>query len=67
MEPTPHGRIPQANPFHTSSIMNGTAQVNIRLTHAEKALIASATAQSGCKGFADFIRTTVFDCAIFNR
>ncbi len=39
--------------------MKRTTQVNVRLTHEEKALLTSAAAQSGFQGLADFLRATV--------
>ena len=54
-------------PPQPAAFMKRTTQVNIRLTHEEKAMIASAAAKSGFKGLADFIRTTVLDRALFNR
>jgi uncharacterized protein (DUF1778 family) len=38
----------------------------VRLTHEEKALIASA-AKAGFKSLADLIRTTILDRALLNR
>ena len=54
-------------PPQSATFMKRTAQVNIRLTPEEKALIASAAAKAGFKGLGDFIRTTVLDRALFNR
>ncbi|MBM4024287.1 MAG: type II toxin-antitoxin system HicB family antitoxin [Planctomycetes bacterium] len=54
-------------PPQPAGFMKRTTQVNIRLTHEEKAMIASAAAKSGFKGLGDFIRTTVLDRALFNR
>jgi predicted RNase H-like HicB family nuclease len=52
-------------PPQPAAFMKRTTQVNVRLTHEEKAVIAAAKA--GFKGLADFIRTTVLDRALFNR
>ena len=54
-------------PPQSTAFMKRTTQVNIRLTHEEKAMIAAAAAKAGFKGLADFIRTTVLDRALFNR
>ena len=54
-------------PPQPAAFMKRTTQVNVRLTHEEKAMIASAATRAGFKGLADFIRTTVLDRAIFNR
>ena len=54
-------------PPQPAAFMKRTTQVNVRLTHEEKAMIASAAAKAGFKGLADFIRTTVLDRALFNR
>jgi predicted RNase H-like HicB family nuclease len=54
-------------PPQPAAFMKRTTQVNVRLTHEEKAMIAAAAAKSGFKGLADFIRTTVMDRALFNR
>ncbi len=54
-------------PPQPAAFMKRTTQVNVRLTHEEKALIASAAAQSGFQGLADFIRSTVLDRALFTR
>ena len=54
-------------PPQSAAFMKRTTQVNIRLTHEEKAIIAAAAAKAGFKGLADFIRTTVLDRALFNR
>jgi len=54
-------------PPQPAAFMKRTTQVNIRLTHEEKAMIAAAAAKAGFKGLADFIRTTVLDRALFNR
>jgi predicted RNase H-like HicB family nuclease len=54
-------------PPQPAAFMKRTTQVNVRLTHEEKALIAAAAAKAGFKGLADFIRTTVLDRALFNR
>jgi predicted RNase H-like HicB family nuclease len=54
-------------PPQSAAFMKRTTQVNVRLTHEEKAMIAAAAAKSGFKGLADFIRTTVLDRALFNR
>jgi len=54
-------------PPQSAAFMKRTTQVNVRLTHEEKALIASAATRAGFKGLADFIRTTVLDRALFNR
>ena len=54
-------------PPQPAGFMKRTTQVNVRLTHEEKSLIASAANRAGFKGLADFIRTTVLDRALFNR
>jgi len=54
-------------PPQPAAFMKRTTQVNVRLTHEEKAMIAAAAAKAGFKGLADFIRTTVLDRALFNR
>jgi predicted RNase H-like HicB family nuclease len=54
-------------PPQSAAFMKRTTQVNVRLTHEEKAMIAAAAAKAGFKGLADFIRTTVLDRALFNR
>ena len=54
-------------PPQPAAFMKRTTQVNVRLTHEEKAMIATAAAKAGFKGLADFIRTTVLDRALFNR
>jgi predicted RNase H-like HicB family nuclease len=54
-------------PPQSAAFMKRTTQVNVRLTHEEKAMIASAATKAGFKGLADFIRTTVLDRALFNR
>jgi len=54
-------------PPQPAAFRKRTTQVNIRLTHEEKAMIATAAAKAGFKGLADFIRTTVLDRALFNR
>ncbi len=54
-------------PPQAAAFMKRTTQVNVRLTHEEKAMIAAAAAKAGFKGLADFIRTTVLDRALFNR
>jgi predicted RNase H-like HicB family nuclease len=54
-------------PPKSAAFMKRDTQVNIRLTHEEKAMIASAAAKAGFKGLADFIRTTVLERALFNR
>jgi len=54
-------------PPQPAAFMKRTTQVNVRLTHEEKTMIAAAAAKSGFKGLADFIRTTVLDRALFNR
>ena len=54
-------------PPQPAAFMKRTTQVNVRLTHEEKAMIAAAAAKAGFKGLADFIRTTVMDRALFNR
>jgi predicted RNase H-like HicB family nuclease len=54
-------------PPQPAAFMKRTTQVNVRLTHEEKSMIAAAATKSGFKGLADFIRTTVLDRALFNR
>jgi predicted RNase H-like HicB family nuclease len=54
-------------PPQPAAFMKRTTQVNVRLTHEEKSMIAAAAARSGFKGLADFIRTTILDRALFNR
>jgi predicted RNase H-like HicB family nuclease len=54
-------------PPQPAGFMKRSTQVNIRLTHEEKSMIAAAAARSGFKGLADFIRTTVLDRALFSR
>jgi predicted RNase H-like HicB family nuclease len=54
-------------PPQAAGFMKRNTQVNVRLTHEEKSMIAAAAAKSGFKGLADFIRTTVLDRALFNR
>jgi predicted RNase H-like HicB family nuclease len=54
-------------PPQSAGFMKRNTQVNVRLTHEEKSMIAAAAAKSGFKGLADFIRTTVLDRALFNR
>ena len=54
-------------PPQPAAFMKRTTQVNVRLTHEEKAMIAAAAAKAGFKGLADFIRSTVMDRALFNR
>ncbi len=54
-------------PPPSAAFMKRTTQVNVRLTHEEKAIIAAAAAKAGFKGLADFIRTTVLDRALFKR
>jgi predicted RNase H-like HicB family nuclease len=54
-------------PPHPAAFMKRNAQVNVRLTHEEKAMIANAATRAGFKGLADYIRTTVLDRALFNR
>lgn len=54
-------------PPQAAAFMKRTTQVNIRLTPEEKAMIASAAAQAGFKGLADFIRTTVLDRTLLGR
>ncbi len=54
-------------PPQAAAFMKRTTQVNVRLTHEEKAMSASAAAKAGFKGLGDFIRTTVLDRALFNR
>jgi len=54
-------------PPQPAAFMKRTTQVNIRLTHEEKAMIAAAAAKAGFKGLADFIRTTILDRVLFNR
>jgi predicted RNase H-like HicB family nuclease len=54
-------------PPQTAAFMKRTTQVNVRLTHEEKATIANAATRAGFKGLADYIRTTVLDRALFNR
>ncbi len=54
-------------PPQAAGFMKRNTQVNVRLTHEEKALIAAAAAKSGFKGLGDFIRATVLDRALFNR
>jgi len=54
-------------PPQPAAFMKRTTQVNVRLTHEEKAMIANAATRAGFKGLADFIRTTVLDRALFNR
>jgi len=54
-------------PPQPAAFMKRNTQVNVRLTHEEKSMIAAAAAKSGFKGLADFIRTTVLDRALFNR
>ncbi|MCX5644685.1 MAG: type II toxin-antitoxin system HicB family antitoxin [Phycisphaerae bacterium] len=54
-------------PPQPAAFMKRTTQVNVRLTHEEKAMIAAAAAKAGFKGLADFIRSTVLDRALFNR
>ena len=54
-------------PPQPAAFMKRTTQVNVRLTHEEKAMIASAATKAGFKGLADFIRTTVLDRALYNR
>jgi uncharacterized protein (DUF1778 family) len=46
--------------------MKRNIQVNVRLTHEDKSMIAAA-AKSGFKDLADFIPTTVLDRALFSR
>jgi len=54
-------------PPQPAAFMKRNTQVNVRLTHEEKILIANAATRAGFKGLADFIRTTVLDRALFNR
>jgi len=54
-------------PPQAAAFMKRTTQVNVRLTHEEKAMIANAATRAGFKGLADYIRTTVLDRALFNR
>jgi predicted RNase H-like HicB family nuclease len=54
-------------PPQPAAFMKRTTQVNVRLTHEERAMIAAAAAKAGFKGLADFIRSTVLDRALFNR
>jgi predicted RNase H-like HicB family nuclease len=54
-------------PPQPAGFMKRNTQVNIRLTHEEKSMIAAAAARSGFKGLGDFIRTTVLDRALFSR
>jgi predicted RNase H-like HicB family nuclease len=54
-------------PPQAAGFMKRNTQVNVRLTHEEKALIAAAAAKAGFKGLGDFIRATVLDRALFNR
>jgi uncharacterized protein (DUF1778 family) len=54
-------------PPQAAGFMKRNTQVNVRLTHEEKALIAAAAAKSGFKGLGDFIRAIVLDRALFNR
>jgi predicted RNase H-like HicB family nuclease len=54
-------------PPQAAGFMKRNTQVNVRLTHEEKALIAAAATKSGFKGLGDFIRATVLDRALFNR
>jgi predicted RNase H-like HicB family nuclease len=54
-------------PPQAAGFMKRTTQVNVRLTHEEKSMIAAAAAKSGFKGLADFIRTTVLNHALFSR
>ena len=54
-------------PPQPAAFMKRTTQVNVRLSHEEKTIIANAATRAGFKGLADFIRTTVLDRAAFNR
>ena len=54
-------------PRRPAAFMKRTTQVNIRLTHEEKARNTATATKAGFKGLADFIRTTVLDRALFNR
>ena len=54
-------------PPQPAAFMKRNTQVNVRLTHEEKSMIAAAAAKSGFKGLADFIRTTILDRALFGR
>jgi predicted RNase H-like HicB family nuclease len=54
-------------PPQPAAFMKRTTQVNVRLTHEEKSMIAAAAARSGFKGLADFIRSTILDRVIFSR
>jgi uncharacterized protein (DUF1778 family) len=54
-------------PPQPAAAMKRTTQVNVRLTHEEKSMIATAAANSGFKGLADFIRSAVLDRVLFSR
>jgi predicted RNase H-like HicB family nuclease len=54
-------------PPQPAAAMKRTTQVNVRLTYEEKSMITAAAANSGFKGLADFIRTTVLDRILFSR
>ena len=55
------------NPPQPATFMKRTTQVNVRLTHEEKSMIATTAANSGFKGLADFIRAAVLDRILFTR
>jgi predicted RNase H-like HicB family nuclease len=54
-------------PPQPAAAMKRTTQVNVRLTYEEKSMIATAAANSGFKGLADFIRNVVLDRILFSR
>jgi len=54
-------------PPQPAAAMKRTTQVNVRFTHEEKSMIATAAANSGFKGLADFIRNAVLDRILFSR
>ena len=54
-------------PPQPAAAMKRTTQVNVRLTHEERSMIATAAANSGFKGLADFIRTAVLDRILFSK